>query len=162
MLSRQILLRAAFLPILASAVVATLFLQALLLPIAADQIDIGARAASISAGSWRGLVIFVLLVGVMGYWAFAGTSPEGSFGRGKSTIYIGTLLATLPLWAFMNGLLGNHITDLIPLWLMPISVLVAGAAMSKDWKDMIKALVIGFGIPIASLFFLATFVDLGN
>ena len=147
---------------LASAFVAILFLQALLLPIAAGQIDVSARVAAIGSGSWRGLVIFVLLVGVMGYWAFAGTAPAGVFGRGKITIYIGTLLTTLPLWAFMNGLLGNHITDLIPLWLMPISVLVAGAAMSKDWKDMIKALVIGFGIPVASLFFLATFVELGS
>ena len=147
---------------LASAFVAILFLQALLLPIAAGQIDVSARVASIGSGSWRGLVIFVLLLGVMGYWAFAGTAPAGGFGRGKITIYIGTLLTTLPLWAFMNGLLGNHITDLIPLWLMPISVLVAGAAMSKDWKDMIKALVIGFGVPVASLFFLATFVEFGN
>jgi hypothetical protein len=160
--SRQILVRAGLLPVLASAFVATLFLQALLLPIAAGQTDVSARAAAIGAGSWRGLAIFVLLIGVMGYWAFAGAPTAGSFGRGKITIYIGTLLGTLPLWAFMNGLLGYHITDLIPLWLMPISVLVAGAAMSKDWKDMIKALVIGFGIPVASLFFLATFVDFGN
>lgn len=156
------LVRAGILPVIASAIVATLLLQALLLPMAAGDADIGARAASIGAGSWRGLAIYVVLVGVMGYWAFAGAATAGGLERGKITIYIGTLLATLPLWAFMNGLLGDHITDLIPLWLLPISVLVAGAAMSKDWKDMIKALVIGFGIPIASLFFLATFVGRGN
>ena len=148
--------------VFSAVVVGSLFLQALLLPIAAGSIDVAARAASIGAGSWRALAIYVALVCTMGYWTFAGARTFGGLERGKKTLYIGTLLATLPLWAFMNGFLGNHITDLIPLWPIPISVLVAGAAMSKDWKDMIKALAIGFGIPLASLFFLATFVDFGN
>ena len=142
--------------------VGSLFLQALLLPIAAGTIDVAARLDAIGADSWRGLAIYVALICTMGYWTFAGAPTFGRLDRGKKVIYIGTLLETLPLWAFMNGFLGGHITDLIPLWPIPISVLVAGAAISKDWKDMVKALVIGFSIPVASLWFLATFVDFGN
>ena len=148
--------------LISAVVVGLLFLQALLLPIMAESIDIAARVNSIGPRSWRALAIYVSLICTMGYWIFAGAPKFGALERGKKIIYCGMLLETLPLWAFMNGFTGGHITDLIPLWPIPISLLVAGAAISKDWKDMVKAIVIGFSIPIASLWFLASFVDFGN
>lgn len=148
--------------LIGTAFVAAIYLQALLLPITADEVDIAGRAARVGAASWLGLVTLDALIAAMGYWVFAGAPTFTGLEHGKRTLFAGTLLATLPLWAFMNGLLGGHITDLIPLWLFPISILVAGAAMSKDWKDMVRALVIGFGIPVASLLFLATFIGTGS
>ena len=62
----------------------------------------------------------------------------------------------------MNGFLDDDFTEMIPLWLVPFAGLIAGAAISKDWRDMVRAIVIGFGVPVASLLFLATFVDFGN
>ena len=150
-------------PFLMTALAVTgLFLQALLLPIGLGDIDIAARASEVPERSWRMLGMYVVLISVMGAWSFGGQRVFKDLELGKRLIYAATIAATLPLWTFMNGFLGDNIMDMIPLWLIPFAALIAGAAISKDWRDLLRAIVIGFGVPVASMFFLATFVDFGN
>jgi hypothetical protein len=139
-----------------------LMLQALLIPIGFGSIDVATRASEVPEKSWRMLGMYVVLVGVMGAWSFAGRRAMRDLELGKRLIYAGTIAATLPLWTFLNGFLGDDVMDMIPLWLIPFTALISGAALSKDWRDLLRAIVIGFGIPIASMFFLATFADFGN
>ena len=148
--------------IITAAAIAALMLQALLAPIGVGEIDVGARAAEIGDRSWRMLVIYVMLIGSMGSWSFAGARSMKVLEPGKRLIYASTIAATLPLWIFMNGLLDDDVMDMVALWLVPLAAMIAGAAISKDWRDLMRALVIGFGVPVASMFFLATFVDFGN
>jgi hypothetical protein len=145
-----------------AAAVAGLMFQALLIPIGLGEIDIAARASEVPEKSWRMLGMYVVLVSVMGAWSFAGQSAMKDLELGKRLIYTATIAATLPLWTFMNGFLGDDVMDMIPLWLIPFAALISGAAISKDWRDLLRAIVIGFGVPIASMFFLTTFVDFGN
>jgi hypothetical protein len=143
-------------------VVALLLLQALLLPLGIETTGIAERAAKIGAGSWRGLAMYVAVVSTMGHWSYAGARSFAELETGKRLIFIATMIATLPLWAFVNGLLDDDVIDMIALSLLPVGALLAGAAMSKDWRDMLRVLVIGIGTPLASLLFLATFVDFAN
>ena len=108
------------------------------------------------------LGMYVVVIGVMGAWTFDGKRTFRELELGKRLIYASTIAATLPLWTFMNGFLDDDIMNMIPLWLIPISAMIAGAAISKDWRDMMRAMMIGLGIPFASMFLLSTFVDFGN
>ena len=145
-----------------AAAIALLMLQGLLLPIGLGEIDVAARLSEVPDISWRGLGIYIVVVGYMGAWTFAGKQTLKELELGKRLIYASTIGATLPLWILMNGFLDDDFRDMIPLWLIPFAGLIAGAAITKDWRDMMRAVVIGFGVPIASLFLLATFIDFGN
>ena len=142
--------------------IALLMLQGLLLPIGLGEIDVATRASLVPDISWPALGVYAVVVGFMGAWTFAGKREFQALELGKRLLYASTIAATLPLWTLMNGFLDDDFTEMIPLWLVPFAGLIAGAAISKDWRDMVRAIVIGFGVPVASLLFLATFVDFGN
>ena len=73
--------------------VSLLMLQALLAPLALGNFDIATRAGQVPSGSWRMLGIYIVVIGVMGAWAFDGKRTFRELEVGKRLIYASTIAA---------------------------------------------------------------------
>jgi hypothetical protein len=139
-----------------------LLLQGLLIPIGRPRSDAGEQIRLVGSESWFALAAYVVFIAVLAAWCPAVEKTAGRKQAGQNMILAATLLGPLPLWAFFNGFLDDNLGSMTLLWLVPFGMLGAGAVLTRSWWNVARLVVIGLGIPLASLLVLATFVDFGN
>ena len=139
-----------------------LLLQGLLLPIGRPRSRVIEQLELVGGGSWSALAAYVVFIAVLAAWCPAVERTPGRRQAGQNMILAATLLGPLPLWAFFNGFLDDNLGSMTLLWLVPFAMLSAGAVLTRSWWNVARLVVIGLGVPLASLVVVATFVDFGN